>query len=85
MQQDSGTGEIAALVHASIQAGLVPTEAPDTVWVGKGTGKTCDACGLPVTVVDIEYETDLPSGRTIRFHLPCFTVWHEERVKHPTS
>jgi hypothetical protein len=85
MKPDSGTGDIEALVRHKIQAGALSTETPTKLWVGKGTGQACDACGLPATSADIEYETDLPSGRTLRFHQVCLTVWHQERIKHPTA
>jgi hypothetical protein len=85
MKSDSETGDIAALVRHKILAGILPTEAPTKLWVGKGTGQTCDACGILVTSADIEYETDLPSGRTLRFHKVCLGVWHEERVTNLTG
>jgi hypothetical protein len=81
MKPDSGTADVAALVRARIVAGTLPTETPTKVWVGKGMGLTCDACGVKVTPADIEYETDLPSQRTLRFHQRCLTVWYEERMK----
>jgi hypothetical protein len=80
-----GTADIAAAVRSKIAAGILPTEKPDKMWAGKGTGQACDACGLTVTSDDIEHETDLPGGRTLRFHQSCFTVWHEERAKDGTS
>jgi hypothetical protein len=81
MKPDRDTSNVATLVRNKIEAGSLPTETPTKVWVGKGTGLTCDACGVQVTSADIEYETDLPSQRTLRFHQRCLTVWHEERVK----
>jgi hypothetical protein len=70
-----------SVVRHKIAAGILPTETPRKVWVGKGVGKPCDACDLTVTSADMEYETDLPDGRTLRFHQACLTVWQEERVK----
>jgi len=65
---NNGTADIPAAVRSKIAAGILPTEKPDKMWAGKGTGQTCDACGLTVTADDIEHETDLPGGRTLRFH-----------------
>src|SRR6266566_7669792 len=31
-----------------------------------GTGKTCDACGLPTSMAGIEYEVDMADRRTFR-------------------
>jgi hypothetical protein len=73
--------EVSAVVRHKIDSGILPTATPIKVWVGKGMGKQCDACALAVTSADIEYETDLPGGRTLRFHQPCLAVWHKERVK----
>jgi hypothetical protein len=81
MGPNNDMAEVSAVVRQKIAAGLLPTDKPMKVWVGKGTGLMCDACDLPVTPADIEYETDLPGGRTLRFHQPCLAVWHEERVK----
>ena len=47
---------------------------------GYGTGKICDACELSTTAKDIEYEVDTPDGRILRFHKPCFALWHQERA-----
>jgi hypothetical protein len=85
MKLDDSMADVAATVRRKIQAGTLPTERPVKMWVGKGTGQACDACGVPVTSADIEYETDLPSQRTLRFHQRCLTVWHDERVKNPPS
>jgi hypothetical protein len=81
MGPDNNLAELSAVVRHKITAGLLPTDKPRKVWVGKGMGKPCDACELPVTSADLEYETDLPDGRTLRFHQPCLAVWHEERAK----
>jgi hypothetical protein len=62
---DNDTADIAAAVRSKIAAGILPTEQPDKTWAGKGTGQTCDACGLTVMSDDIEHETDLPGGRTL--------------------
>ena len=81
MAPDKDMAELSAVVRGKIAAGTLSTEKPLKMWVGKGMGKLCDACDLPVTPVDIEYEADLPGGRTLRFHQRCLTVWHEERAR----
>jgi hypothetical protein len=30
---------------------------------------------------DIEYETDMADGRTLRLHQECLTLWNQERAK----
>jgi hypothetical protein len=83
MGPNNDMAEVSAVVRQKIAAGILPNETPVKVWVGKGMGKPCDACGTTVTSADIEYETDQPDGRTLRFHQPCLAVWHEERLKAP--
>jgi|RhiMetdeSRZDD1v2_1073273.scaffolds.fasta_scaffold203631_4 hypothetical protein len=85
MGLNNDMAEVLAAVQQKIAAGVLPTDKPMKMWVGNGTGKSCDACDLVVTPADIEYETDLPSGRTLRFHQPCLAVWHEERTRGRTS
>ena len=70
MKPDSGTANVAALVRSKIEAGTLPTETPMKVWVGKGTGLTCDACGVPVTSADMKYEIDLPADAPISSAVP---------------
>jgi hypothetical protein len=81
MAPNSDMAEVSAIVRHRIAAGILPTDKPKKMWVGKGTGKSCDACDLVVTPADVEYETDFTDGRTVRFHQPCLAVWHEERAK----
>jgi hypothetical protein len=73
--------EVAALVRQKIAAGTLPTETPLKSWVGKGSGKPCEACDLVVTPGDMEFEVDMPEVRTLRSHRDCFKVWDEERAR----
>jgi len=74
--------DLARSIRAKVAEGRLPLPAdrPGKLWVGKGNGRPCDACDQPITNTDTEYETDLPTGRTIRFHRPCFRAWHAERA-----
>ena len=64
-------------VRAKIAAGRLPfpSSPPGKLWVGRGNGRPCDACDQAITDTEMEFETDLPTGRTIRFHGPCFEAW----------
>ena len=77
--------DLGAVSRAEVMAGTLPREAPARVWAGYGNGQVCSARDLPSTGKDVEYETDMADGRTFRFHQPCLTVWHQERVRlvHP--
>jgi hypothetical protein len=50
------------------------------LWVGKGNGRPCDVCGDPITAAEREYEIDLASGSTLRFHGKCLAAWHDARA-----
>ena len=73
--------DVSGCIRSSIAAGLlpIPTVAPDEMWVGKGSGRCCSVCDQPITEAEIEYETDLPTGKTLRLHQQCLHEWHEER------
>ena len=71
-------GDLSALIRAKVAAGTLPKYAPVKVWAGYGTGKLCDACGLPTSTAGIEYEVDMADRQTFLFHQPCLTMWHPE-------
>jgi hypothetical protein len=72
MISDQGIRDIGAVVREKIAASHLPTSRPDKVFVGRPSGKPCDACDLPIIK---------PEGRTLRFHQKCFDVWHEQGVR----
>jgi hypothetical protein len=75
--------DVASSIRAKIAAGRLPLPAnpPGKVWVGTGNLRPCDACDQPITDTEIEYETYLPTGQTIRFHRPCFEAWQPEGAR----
>jgi hypothetical protein len=75
------TMDVSECIRSKIALGLlpIPTVPPDEMWVGKGSGRSCNVCDQPITEAEIEHETDLPSGRTLRVHQHCLREWHEER------
>ena len=77
-----GTRDVADVVREKLAAGTLPCNAPTKMWVGNGSGRSCDACGQPITPTDIEYEPDFadPSVQ-VRFHQKCLDVWHQERAR----
>jgi hypothetical protein len=81
MVADQGTRDIVAVIREKIAAARLASSRPDKVFVGRASGKSCNGCDLPITDPVVEYEADLPEGRTLRFHQRCFEVWQEERAK----
>jgi hypothetical protein len=70
-------------IRDKVQGGALPLP-PDPAgkcWVGKGTSRPCDACDASITAEQVEYELDLPDGRTLRFHSKCLAAWHEFRAE----
>jgi len=75
-----GQADVAAVVQAKVAAGLLPRERPSKMWVGPGTGKTCDSCEQPITKDDREYEFDPPGWPILRLHQACVEAWHVHRA-----
>jgi hypothetical protein len=50
------------------------------MFAGYCTGKVCAACDGSTTKKDVEYDVDMADGRTLSFHQPCITLWHQERA-----
>jgi hypothetical protein len=79
--------DVTGCIRAKIAAGSlpIPSDPPDQMWVGNGNGRACDACDQPITDTEFEYETDLPTGQTLRFHRECLQAWHQERASRMTG
>ena len=45
---------------------------------GRGSGKPCAVCDLPITPRDIEYEIAGGPRGSVCVHLPCYLVWRQE-------
>ena len=68
-------------ILAKIRSGaLPPPNPPAKCYVGKGTGRTCDACAKVIGPDDVEHEVDVPAGRTLVFHRDCYGIWQDSTV-----
>jgi hypothetical protein len=45
---------------------------------GRGSGKPCAVCDLPINPRDIEYEVAGGLRGSVCVHLPCYLVWRQE-------
>jgi hypothetical protein len=45
---------------------------------GRGSGKPCAVCDLPINHRDIEYEVAGGPRGSVCVHLPCYLVWRQE-------
>ena len=70
---------MAASIRAKIEAGALPhpSEAQAGLWAGKGNGQCCSACDQPIEAGETEFEIEVPTSRTFRFHRQCFKAWQE--------
>jgi hypothetical protein len=70
--------EIRGRIRQMLETGQLPCDEPGKVWAGPGNGAHCVACGKSIEPTEIEFEVDLPSGRTLRLHRRCRAIWDEE-------
>ena len=76
----AGTSDAALgrLARERIDSGRLPCAPAARMWGGRGTGAACALCGRVIKSDEIEYEVELrthSAGRTLQFHLGCFSVW----------
>ena len=45
---------------------------------GRGSGKPCAVCDLPINHTEIEYEVAGGPSGSVCVHLPCYLVWRQE-------
>ena len=55
--------------------GNLPPDDPVKTWGGRGSGLKCDGCDMPILSSESELESDMPDGRTLRFHVACDGLW----------
>jgi hypothetical protein len=69
-----------------IASGTLPRGAPDNIFAGYGSDRTCQLCGAAINGREIEYElefsTESPPVKTLLwFHLGCHAIWDYERTR----
>jgi hypothetical protein len=69
-------------ILAKIKSGALPspTKPPAKCYVGKGTRRTCDACGRTIMPDEVEVEVDLTSSETLIFHRDCHGMWQDAAI-----
>ena len=72
--------DVPGCIRVKIASGVlpIPIDPLGKLWVGKGSGLSCDACDQPITEAETEYEMDMPTGETLRFHKQCLEAWRAE-------
>jgi hypothetical protein len=81
----SDDSTIQAKDRAVVDAANLPSRHPDRMWAGRGAGKRCAVCGVPVTGDEVEYELeyardgDDPAPDMYHIHVRCLPAWASER------
>ncbi|HTT03278.1 MAG TPA: hypothetical protein VMG11_14420 [Steroidobacteraceae bacterium] len=63
------------IISERFASGELPTYVQARIFSGRGTGHTCDCCGGVIDAREIEYEIELPDGRTVASHIACWLEW----------
>jgi len=79
LQQEDDV-RLTAAVLSKLAAGTLPDVPICRVWVGDGTGATCDACDCPISRRAAEYELNANRRGVFHFHRECFLAWQRERA-----
>ena len=61
--------------------GTLPADEPEKTWGGRGSGLNCDGCEPS----ESELESDMPDGRTLRFHVACDGLWRVLKETLPST
>jgi hypothetical protein len=70
------------VIRRKLDDGTLPTETPDKVYTGYGSGATCDACGDSILSAQAQYELSYPDDRRIfRLHFGCAGLWEALRLQ----
>jgi hypothetical protein len=67
--------DASARITAKLWEGTVPADEPVQTWGGRGSRLDCDGCDVPILPSESELESDMPDGRTLRFHVACDGLW----------
>ena len=69
------------VIRRKLDEGALPTQAPNKIYCGSGSGAICDACGGTIFRAQVEYELNYPDQRrTFRLHLGCAGLWEAVRL-----
>jgi hypothetical protein len=63
------------LAARKIEHGALPSVAPDTASVGKGSDLPCSLCEQPISASEYEYEYASGGSEPPRFHHHCQEIW----------
>ncbi|HEX3179268.1 MAG TPA: hypothetical protein VHZ49_21515 [Methylomirabilota bacterium] len=72
--------EIRARIRQLHDSGDIPCddELDGKLWAGPGRGRLCAICMTAIEETETEFEVDLSSGKILRVHRQCYSLWLEE-------
>jgi hypothetical protein len=67
-------------IRQKFDAGVLPRQHPQNIWVSYGVGDGCAACGdrLPRGHGVVEFDT---AKQTYRLHTGCYGLWEGELIR----
>ena len=74
-------------VERKLADGLLPLTTITRAWGGTANGEMCDACDEIITSLEfvLDDAPPPPPARALQFHVECFHVWEEARLRHVAS
>ena len=63
------------VIRRKIDSGRLPTDAPTSLEVRRGTGVVCSACGRRIRTIEMEHEFNYRGGLFFRLHFDCAALW----------
>jgi hypothetical protein len=73
--------------RAAVRDGTIPNRRPDGSWARPGGDAICSICGLPITIVQMEFvlqfdsDGDKSEVDEFHIHLRCFAAWELEQKR----
>jgi hypothetical protein len=73
--------------HAAVRDGTIPNRRPDGSWARPGGDVICSVCGLPITIVQMEFvlqfdrDGDKSEADEFHIHIRCFAAWEREQKR----
>jgi hypothetical protein len=71
----------------AVRDGTIPNRQPDGSWARPGGDASCSVCGLPITIVQMEFvlrfdrDGDKSEADEFHIHIRCFAAWELEQKR----
>lgn len=58
-----------------LRRGALPAYGPAKMWIGPGSSRKCNGCGESITDQEQEFELEVSTVISFRFHAECHQAW----------